>query len=194
MQNFNTNTPEKGLSAILAHAETALVFLSGVALALIMIVVVTDVTMRYVLQSPLGWSYDLIGTYLMVCVFFFALSDTLHHHGHISIDFFSHSLPRRFTHISLSVGYGLSTALLAMIAWQAWYRTDAAFSANNLISSTVPWPTWPSYFILCVGSAMITLRCGLQTVAHAASFVTGREIANMPPPPNTAVSDTERGE
>lgn len=194
MQNFKTDRPETGISAVVTRAETALVFLSGIALAAIMVVVVTDVTMRYILRSPLGWSYDLIGSYLMVCVFFFALSDTLHQHGHISIDFFTHSLPRRFIHISLAVGYGLSTALLAMIAWQAWYQTGAAFSANNLISATVPWPTWPSYFMLCAGSALIALRCGLRTIAHAASFVTGREIANMPPPPNTASSETEHGE
>lgn len=194
MQTITKDRPDTGISAIVARAETALVFLSGIALAVIMVVVVTDVTMRYVLRSPLGWSYDLIGTYLMVCVFFFALSDTLHHHGHISIDIFAHALPRRFTHASLALGFGLSTALLAMIAWQAWYRTAAAFSANNLISATVPWPTWPSYFMLCAGSVLISLRCGLRTVAHAASFVTGREIANMPPPPHTAPSETEHGE
>jgi len=194
MQHSTTDRPDTGISAIVARAETALVFLSGIALAVIMVVVVVDVTMRYVLQSPLGWSYDLIGTYLMVCVFFFALSDTLHQHGHISIDIFAHSLPRRFTHISLAVGYALSAALLAMIAWQAWYRTAGAFTANNLISATVPWPTWPSYFMLCVGAALITLRCAMRSVAHAASFVTGREIANMPPPPNTSSSETEHGE
>ena len=77
---------DRGVSALLARAETALVALSGVALAVIMVVVVADVLLRYVARSPLGWSYDLIGSYLMVAVFFLALSDTLHHHGHIAID------------------------------------------------------------------------------------------------------------
>lgn len=182
-----------GLSAILARAETALVFLSGMALAVIMVVVVSDVTMRYALRSPLGWSYDLIGTYLMVCVFFFALSDTLHHHGHIAIDIFSPRLPRRLVHVSLAVGYGASALLLAMIAWQAWYRTSVAWNANNLISASVPWPTWPSYFMVVVGSALMTLRCVLRTVTHAVSFVTGRELADLPPPPITVSSEAEHG-
>ncbi|WP_299358596.1 TRAP transporter small permease [uncultured Paracoccus sp.] len=184
---------DTGLSAIVARAETALVFLSGVSLAVIMVVVVADVTMRYALRSPLGWSYDLIGTYLMVCVFFFALSDTLHHHGHIAIDIFAPRLPRRFIHVSLAIGYGASALLLAMIAWQAWYRTAAAWNANNLISATVPWPTWPSYFMVLVGSALITMRSGLRGVTHAASFVTGRELADLPPPPITASSESEHG-
>ena len=184
---------DTGLSAMLARAETALVFLSGVALAVIMAVVVADATMRYALRSPLGWSYDLIGTYLMVCVFFFALSDTLHHHGHIAIDIFSPRLPRPLVHVSLAVGYGASALLLAMIAWQAWYRTSAAWNANNLISATVPWPTWPSYFMVVVGSALMTLRCVLRTVTHAVSFVTGRELADLPPPPIIVSSEAEHG-
>lgn len=184
---------DSGFSAVLARAETALVLLSSVSLAVIMVVVVVDVTMRYAFQRPLGWSYDLIGTYLMVCVFFFALSDTLHHHGHIAIDIFSPTLPRKLLHISLAVGYGLSALLLAMIAWQAWYRASAAWNANNLISVTVPWPTWPSYFMVVVGSALITLRCVLRTLTHAASFVTGRELADLPTLPITAVSESEHG-
>lgn len=182
---------DAGFSAILARIETALVFLSGVALAVIMLVVVADVTLRYAFRSPLGWSYDLIGTYLMVCVFFFALSDTLHHHGHIAIDIFTPQLPRWFLHASLGIGYAVSALLLAMIAWQAWYRTTAAWNANNLISATVPWPTWPSYLMAVIGTALMTLRCTLRAITHGGSFVTGRELADLPPEPITTPAEPE---
>lgn len=187
----STDRKETGISGLLACAETTLAIFSGMALAIIMVVVVLDVTMRYAIQSPLGWSYDLIGTYLMVCAFFFALSDTLHHHGHIAIDIFVHALPRFLIHFSLALGYALSAALMMMIAWQAWYRTVSAFEANHLISATVSWPTWPSYLLVVIGAILITLRCGLRSATHAASLVTGRELANMPPPPTTAVNDAE---
>lgn len=184
---------DTGVSALLARAEKALVALSGAALAVIMMVVVADVLLRYVARSPLGWSYDLIGSYLMVGVFFLALSDTLHHHGHIAIDIFAHRLPRRFLHLSLAVGYGLSALILMMIVWQAWDRTAAAWAANNLISTTVPWPTWPSYALVVVGAALMTLRCLLRTATHAASLVTGRELADLPPLPETTLGETEHG-
>lgn len=184
---------DTGVSALLARAETALVALSGAALAVIMVVVVADVLLRYVARSPLGWSYDLIGSYLMVGAFFLALSDTLHHHGHIAIDIFAHRMPRWFLHLSLAVGYGLSTLILMMIVWQAWDRTADAWAANNLISATVPWPTWPSYALVVIGAALTTLRCLLRTWAHAASMVTGRELADLPPPPETTLGETEHG-
>lgn len=185
---------DSGISRALAWIEASLAAFSGVSLAVIMFVVVADVTMRYVVHEPFGWSYDLIGKYLMVCVFFFALSDTLNHHSHIAIDIFAHALPRWFEHLSLLIGYAVAVILMAMIAWQGWYRFDVAYTANNLISATVPWPTWPSYLLVAVGAAAMTLRCALRVVGHAASLATGRELADLPPPPELAATDGEHGE
>lgn len=169
----------------LEAVETALVACSGISIAIIMVVVVADVAMRYVIQRPLGWSYDLIGSYLMVSVFFLALSDTLKHHGHIAIDVFAHRIPRRFEHLSMAIGYGVSVVLLLMIAWQGWIRLQSAYAANNMISTTVPWPTWPSYFMLALGSALMALRTLVRSIGHVAALVSGREIADIPPRPVT---------
>ncbi len=190
----NISARERGLSRALAWIESALAVFSGLSLAVIMFVVVADVSMRYLAHEPFGWSYDLIGKYLMVCVFFFALSDTLHHHSHIAIDIFAHALPRWFEHLSLTIGYAVAVVIMAMIAWQGWFRFDVAYAANNLISATVPWPTWPSYLLVAVGSAVMALRCALRVVGHGASLVTGRELADMPLPPALAATDGGHGE
>ncbi len=183
-----------GISRALGWLETVLAGFACLSLALIMLVVAASVVTRYVLQSPLAWSYDLIGSYLMVCVFFFALSDTLHHHGHIAIDIFAHALPRRFEHLSMLVGYAIAAVLMALVAWQGWVRFEAAYTGNNLISITVPWPTWPAYLMVLVGSVMMALRCLIRALGHGASSVTGRELADMPPPPKRAASDGEHSE
>lgn len=180
--------------AILKGAERVLVALSGLSIAAIMLVVVVDVTMRYVVSQPLGWSYDLIGSYLMVCVFFFALPDTLTHHSHIAIDIFNPRLPRWFMHLGLAVGYAFSALLVALIAWQGWLRFEGSYAAGDQISATVPWPTWPAYLMVAIGSAFFTLRCLHRTVMHIASMLTGRELADMPPPPETAAIDGEHAE
>ena len=182
------------ISRLLSWIEGVLAVFAGFSIGLIMLVVVVGVAMRYLLHSPLSWSYDLIGSYLMVCAFFFALSDTLHYHSHIAIDIFAHAIPRRFEHLSLFLGYAISAVLMAMIAWQGWLRFDAAYTGNNLISATVPWPTWPSYLMVSAGAALMSLRCVLRTVGHAASLVTGHELADMPLPPVLAATDGEHGE
>lgn len=59
---------------------------AGICLALMMFTVVGDVICRYVFNAPFGWSYDFIGLYLMVGVFFLSLSAALADHHHIAVD------------------------------------------------------------------------------------------------------------
>lgn len=179
------------LSALLARLEMALAALSGIAIAAIMVIVCIDVVMRYLFAAPLGWSYDVIGVYLMVGVFFLALSDTLHHHAHIAIDVFQASIPHRLRHLGLGLGYLAASLVLALIAWQAWLRLEAAWIAGDRLGSVLAWPTWPSYLLVVVGAAVITLRSALRTLGHLASAATGRDLVEMPPPP---ASTAEEGE
>ena len=173
------------ISATLAVLETGLAMVSGAALAAIMLIVVVDVFMRYLFSAPLSWSYDLIGLYLVVALFFFSLSDTMQHHGHIAIDLFSDMIPHRPRHALMSVGYLFSTLIVAMIGWQAWLRLVIAYGAGDRIAAVVPWPTWIAYLIVTLGSLVLTLRCAYRMVGHAASAATGKDMVEMPPPPDS---------
>lgn len=191
---IESQPPANRPSAALAWIERILVVLSSLALGAIMLIVVSDVTMRYIFDMPLSWSYNLIGLYLMVAVFFLALSDTLQNHGHIAIDIFQHRIPHRARHLSLSAGYLLSTIVLALTGWQAWLRFKSAYVNDDRIAAIIPWPTWIAYFIVTVGCLVITLRCVYRTVGHAASGVTGRDLVETPPPPVTEIPARERAE
>lgn len=165
----------------LTAVERTLSTLSAAAIALMMFVVVAAVAARYFVNHPLGWTYDIIGSYLMVCAFFPAISDGLRLHSHIAIDIFRPRLPRSLTHLGMAVGYAASTVLLLLIAWQGWGRLQTSWLNSEMISMTVPWPTWPTYLLLCLGCLVMTLRCLVRTVAHAGSLLTGRELASLPP-------------
>lgn len=161
-------------------------YIANLAMLVIMLVVVLDVSMRYLFAAPLGWSYDVIGYYLMVCLFFFALSHTLQHHHHIAIDIFTPRIPHRILHLMLALGYLASVVVMALITWQAWIRFEGAWKHRDLISMSVPLETWPSYVIVIIGAAVITLRCVLRAWGHAASAITGRTLVAMPPPPEAS--------
>ena len=55
---------------VLGALERALTVIATIALFAIMALVVADVFMRYVLNSPFSFTYDLIGLYLLAAVFF----------------------------------------------------------------------------------------------------------------------------
>jgi TRAP-type C4-dicarboxylate transport system permease small subunit len=173
-------------SRVLGSVEMGLMAVSAVAIAAIMLVVTLDATLRYVMSSPLTWSYELIGLYLMVAVFFLALPDTLNHHGHIAVDIFQRLIPLRIRHLLLGLGYGLSTWIMILITWGAGQRLKTAFLQDERIAAVVPWPTWIAYLLVAVGSAAMVLRCLVRVYGHLASAAIGREMVDMPPPPAEA--------
>lgn len=173
------------LSRLLSAFEWGLATLSAIAMFAVMIVVMLDVTMRYVFAAPLAWSYDIISLYLMVAVFFLALGDTLHHHGHIAIDLLLPRMPVRLRHFGEMIGYALTTVLIALIAWQAWERLATAFVNSEVTPTVIEWPTWPAYLFVVVGSVSLALRAAYRTVGHLVSMVAGRALVELPPPPET---------
>jgi len=173
------------ISRGLAVLETGLAALASVALGAIMLIVVVDVAMRYVLSRPLGWSYDVIGLYLMVAAFFLMLSDTLHAHGHVSIDLFTNVLPRRVRNLGLTAGYAAGAVVLALIGVDAWGRFQGAYQGQERIAAIIPWLTWPAYLIVTVGSAVLTLRLIYRAVGHGLSVFARRDLVEVPLPPET---------
>jgi len=184
----------RGMSAVsrgLAAIETVMAVLAAAALGAIMLIVVVDVAMRYALSRPLGWSYDMIGLYLMVAAFFLMLSDTLHAHGHVSIDLFMNALPRAIRNLGLALGYAAGAVVMALIAREAWGRFRTAFDGQERIAAIIPWLTWPAYLIVTVGTALLTLRLIYRVVGHALSLLSSRDLVELPPPPETAAGRSE---
>lgn len=180
--------PVNGLSAVLAWIETALIAAAAAAMAAMMCIVVADVLMRYVFDSPLVWSYDLIGLYLVGAVFFLALPDTMQHHGHIALDVFQPMIPFRIKHVALALGFAASALLLGAITWLELLEAIDTFQADDRIAGIVPFPTWVSHAVLTAGMSILTLRCAFRALFHLMSGFVGTTMVELPPPPVTDLS------
>ncbi|MBE0594755.1 MAG: TRAP transporter small permease [Gemmatimonadales bacterium] len=170
------------ISAALARLEHALMHVSAAAMIAVMLVVVVDVVARYFFSSPLIFAYDLIGMYLVVLVFFFALPGTLHLHGHIAIDFFQPFMPARLRFAGEAIGYAAGTVVLALIAWKLGARAWVAFVNGDVTATTIPWPIWLSEAPAALGSALIALRCAYRCIGHVLSVIAGEAVVEIPPP------------
>src|SRR5690606_912205 len=170
------------VSAALARLEHALMHVSALAMLAAMLVVVADVVARYFLGKPLIFAYDLIGMYLVVAVFFFALPGTLHVHGHIAIDFFQPFLPPRVRFAGEAIGYAAGTVGMAPIAWKLGARAWTAYVNGDVTATTSPWPIWRSEAPAAIGSALITLRCAYRCIGHVISTIAGEARVEVPPP------------
>ncbi|MBC7133270.1 MAG: TRAP transporter small permease [Roseovarius sp.] len=171
----------------LAVIERVFAQFSIVAMVAIMLVVVTDVVLRYFFSRPIFFAYDLISMYLVVVLFFFVISHTLHNHGHISIDLFQRFLPMRVRHVGEGLCYAAGAVVFALVAWLLSERTHTALVRGQVTDTTIPWPIWLSILPAALGCWLFTLRCAYRAIAHIASGIVGRVLVELPPPPITDI-------
>src|SRR3546814_11955507 len=89
----------------IARIEQLWMYVAAIALFAMMFITVVDVVLRYVWNSPLGWSQEVITLYLLAAAFFMALSATLEDNAHIRIDFIGQYVSERSKTAMANVAY-----------------------------------------------------------------------------------------
>lgn len=168
---------ERTISAL----ERVFDVIAGVLMVVIMMVVVLDVSLRYLFRSPLIWAYDLIGLYLMAGVFFLSISGTYAAHKHIGLDILVQRFSprgRRWAEVLTSV---VSIPLFFLITWVGVVRAHENFVSGDATSGLIAWPTWIASALVPLGIGLLLLRLVFRLVGQVASLVSGRDLVeNIP--------------
>jgi TRAP-type C4-dicarboxylate transport system permease small subunit len=171
----------------LSRIEFFFAALAALLLFAIMAIVASDVAMRYLFNSPLSWSYDLISLYLMTALFYFALSRTYTEGAHISVDIAQYYLSEPARRLC-QIAYTLPAAILfTIIAWLGAARAIDDFQTGAATAGTVLWPSWIADGFVPIGAGLLSLRLLLHAIAHALSLVGRRDLIKLP-----ALSGAER--
>ena len=171
----------KRAGAILAAIERALTVVAVVFLFVIMVLVVADVFMRYVLNRPFSFTYDLIGLYLMAGVFFLTLSDALREHVHVGVDILVPRFSPAGRRLAEIVTAFTGLFVFVLLCKVGFDRAVENFEQKDVLAGAIPWPTWISAALVPLGCGVLVLRLVLQLVGHALSLVTGRNLYPLPP-------------
>ncbi|MFG1392390.1 TRAP transporter small permease subunit [Xanthobacter agilis] len=152
------------VSRALARFEKVLLTIAAAFLFAMMLIVFADVGLRYLFNSPLGFSYDLISLYLMVGVFFFSLSNTLRHDEHVRVDILYLQAPPVLRRLFDRITYALSAILFAVVLGTGLLRAIASTAQLEVMATLIPWPIWLAYWIVPIGTAPILLLCVLRVL------------------------------
>ncbi len=174
------------LHKALRAVETAASCIGAATLLSVMLIVSADVAMRYVINRPFGWAYDLISLYLLGGLFYSALADTFANGGHISVQVIQYKLPQSVRH-ACQVAIGLVAAafftlLAALGASRAW--TD--YVGGSAEVGEIAWPTWIPGAVMAVGAAMLTLRLLLHAALHLTALLVPAFPADLAPLDNAS--------
>lgn len=161
----------------LARVEFATLVAACAALFVTMIVVFADAAMRYLFNSPLKFTSDLVTMYLMSTALLLGLADTLRRGGHIGVDLFAHWMSRRVYHVAIGLALLLSAVVTTVIAYEtgalAWFSLVQKETTVGIVS----WPVWPSKAIVSLAFALMTLRVLHVGVSQLIAGLTGDESA-----------------
>jgi TRAP-type C4-dicarboxylate transport system permease small subunit len=176
-------TPQviKRANDALATVERALTVIAVIFLFVIMVLVVADVFMRYAMNRPFTFTYDLIGLYLLASVFFLTLSDALREHAHVRVDILLSRFPsagRRFSEIVTALTGLFVFVLISKIGFD---RALENYRENDVLAGAIPWPTWMSAALVPLGCGVLVLRLALQLLGNLLSLALGRDLYPLPP-------------
>lgn len=158
----------------LAFAENICGVLAAIGLAAIMIIVSSDVLLRYGLGRPWPWAYDIVSIYLTVAVFYLALARTLRERGHINVDIARSHMNLRAAHAFDLLTCALAAAFFSLLAWLTLRLAWSQYRNSEVISSYMDWPTWLSTVFVPVGTILTILRLVVSAVEHIA-VICGRK-------------------
>lgn len=161
--------------------DGALVAIGSFMLFALMCLVVADVSMRYLFNSPLQWSYEVISNYLMPGLFFLAVSHTLKHHSHVAVDIVHNYLRPRSRYVLQAIVSALAVPAFAIATWYSAGVTVADFMSAATSTSGLPVPTWTLDLFLPVGFGLLAARLFLDSIGYFMTLATGRAILPLPP-------------
>ncbi len=169
------------LRRVIDTLDGALMFLGCAMLFLLMGVIVLDVGLRYLFNSPLGWSYEVISSYLMPGLFFLAVSHTLKAHGHVSVDILHNYVSDRARYVFETLTCMAALPAFAVCAYISAGNTWKDFSAAAASSSGMGLPTWSISILLPIGFGMLSLRLALHLTGYLGSLISTSTWKKLPP-------------
>ncbi len=143
--------------------STALMFVAGVALVLMMIQMAVDVFMRNFFRSPIEGSLEIVSNYYMVAVVFLPLAFVERRHEHITVDLFVGMMPESAQRFVRIIGYIVCSVFFGLLTWQTGIDAFEAWERDELLMSSIFIILWPAKMILPIGFGLMLI----QVLLHA---------------------------
>ncbi len=177
--------PGQGKNTVLAQAnrvlsliETAFLIIAGVVTGAVMLIVSADVLMRYAMNNPFAWSYDLIGIYLLPVAFFFALPATWRRNAHVAVDIAYLKFGEKLKRLARLIAALVTAPLLGWIVALSLHDALARYRGGDVIPGVVLWPTWIPSALVAAGTGVLVMRLALDALALAAALATDATVVD----------------
>lgn len=145
------------------------VWISGFTLFFIAAFIFIDVFARYLFNSPIKGSQEIVELVIVV-VLYFGLPYSTYKRAHVRVDALTSKFPPTIKDITLGIMDILCAFLCAAICYQL-YRQTGNIMARGTASNILRIPHWPFYVVAVIGNFFLTfefLADGIRYFVEAA--------------------------
>lgn len=142
--------------SLLRFLSNLLIAAAGVSLALMMLNVIADVVLKYLANSPIPGTAELVAHYYMVAAVFLPLPLVEINNRSIYVDLFYHRMRPVLQRCAMVVAYTAQAVFFGMLAWQSSHDAMAAYSKGEYVEGIVNVVVWPGRFFLPLGFLLAT--------------------------------------
>ncbi len=161
------------LARIGTAIDRAFTAVAALALALLTLLIVADVSLRYGIGRPIFFAHDVVVLYLTPALFFFGFGPTHWRREHLAVDILTTRLPPRGQALSDLLTNAIGLFVFGILLFVSWERFAKSFAAGERIASIVPWPAWASYALVPVGTAALVAVCAIRLLGAMRTIATG---------------------
>lgn len=146
------------LGRAISGLTSAAAFIGMLCVAIMMLHVTADVSMRWLLNAPIDGTITIVANYYMVVIGFIALGVAEEQDAHISVEIVSDLMPR-----GIQKGLGGFASLLSAVAFgfvtvRGWeVALNQTATGTSVQQGTQIIPIWPSYWAIPIGGALMAL-------------------------------------
>jgi TRAP-type C4-dicarboxylate transport system permease small subunit len=141
---------------LVERPSNALIAVACCIAVLMMLHVVLDVFSKYLLNSPINGTIEIVAGYYMVAIVFFPLAYVARREGHILVELFTRRMrPGRIRRLDAVIGI-FTFGYMALFTWmtmvEALHRT-AQLEIWEIGTFNIP--IWPSRWLITIGCGMM---------------------------------------
>lgn len=144
---------------------SALAYIAGLSLVLMMVHVTLDVVLKYFFRQPIPGTAEVVAAYYMIGTVFLPLAYIEVHNRPIVVELFYDRLPRALLPALDVLATALSITFYAFLAWQSTKIALGALESREYIDGLMKVVVWPSRFLIPLGlvaaCAALLLRLGM---------------------------------
>lgn len=125
--------------------------LGATACILMMLHICLDVLAKYLFNSPIPLTLEIVSIYYMVSLVFLPMAYTEQQDSHISVDIVAAQLSPRAQRRMRALAELFSALFLAVAFWQTALDAWGKFLIRETTFGSIAMPSWPSYLLVPAG-------------------------------------------